>query len=92
MGGNMTYEFPAGPFGNHAKGYERLLHDAMCADPILFASAQFVEEGWRLVQPLLDAWQDPAGATLAKYPAGSDGPREADVLLAQTGHRWRPLH
>jgi glucose-6-phosphate 1-dehydrogenase len=25
------------------------------------------------------------------YPAGSEGPAEADALLAQNGHTWRPL-
>jgi len=25
------------------------------------------------------------------YPAGSEGPAEADALLARDGHAWRPL-
>jgi glucose-6-phosphate 1-dehydrogenase len=56
MRGDMAFEFPAGPFGAHARGYERPLRDAMLGDPFLFPSAKFVEQGWRLVQPLLDAW------------------------------------
>lgn len=91
MGGDMAFEFPQGPFGTHAKGYEQPLHDAMLGDPMLFASAEFVEQGWRLVQPLLDAWQPTSGGQLPQYAAGSEGPKEADALLAQTGHAWRPL-
>jgi glucose-6-phosphate 1-dehydrogenase len=91
MAGDMAFEFPAGPFGNEAKGYERPLHDAMLGDPILFPSATFIEQGWKLVQPLLDAWSPESRASVPKYAAGSRGPREADQLLAQTGHSWRVL-
>jgi glucose-6-phosphate 1-dehydrogenase len=91
MGGDMAFEFPEGPFGSHAKGYEQPLHDAMLGDPMLFASAEFVEQGWRLVQPLLDAWRPGSAAKLSLYAAGSNGPSDADALLARTGHAWRPL-
>jgi glucose-6-phosphate 1-dehydrogenase len=91
MAGDMAFEFPTGPFGTHAKGYERPLRDAMSGDPILFPSAAFIEQGWKLVQPLLDAWSPTPRASIAKYAAGSQGPPEADRLLAQTGHRWRVL-
>jgi glucose-6-phosphate 1-dehydrogenase len=91
MPGEMAYEFPQGPFGKNAKGYEGPLRDAMSGNPMLFPSAAFIEQGWRLVQPLLDMWSPQHKSGPAKYPAGSDGPREADALLAQGGHRWRPL-
>ena len=91
MPGDMAFEFPEGPFGSRAKGYERPLRDAMLGDPLLFPSAAFIEQGWKLVQPLLDAWAPGKGARMPIYPAGSAGPREADALLARTGHHWRPL-
>jgi glucose-6-phosphate 1-dehydrogenase len=91
MAADMAFEFPAGPFGDEAKGYERPLHDAMSGDPILFASATFIEHGWKLVQPLLEAWAPERRADVPTYAAGSQGPREADQLLAQTGHSWRIL-
>jgi glucose-6-phosphate 1-dehydrogenase len=91
MAGDMAFEFPAGPFANDAKGYERPLHDAMLGDPILFPSASFIEQGWKLVQPLLDAWSPAKGTAVPRYAAGSQGPREADQLLAHSGHSWRVL-
>jgi glucose-6-phosphate 1-dehydrogenase len=91
MAGDMAFEFPAGPFGDNAKGYEGPLRDAMLGDPILFPSAAFIEQGWNLVQPLLDAWSARKGAVIPKYASGSQGPREADALLARTGHAWRAL-
>jgi glucose-6-phosphate 1-dehydrogenase len=91
MAGDMAFGFPEGPFGSNAKGYERPLRDAMLGDPILFPSAAFIEQGWSLVQPLLDAWSTGKAAAVPTYAAGSQGPKEADALLARTGHRWRPL-
>ena len=86
----MSFQFAQGPFGEHAKGYERLLHDVMMGDPTLFQQAEFVEQGWRLVQPMLDAWKGSA-EDLQFYAAGSAGPPAADALLAATGNSWRPL-
>lgn len=91
MRGDMAFEFPAGPFGAHAKGYERPLRDAMLGDPFLFPSAKFIEQGWKLVEPLLDVWSRKSAHDIPKYPAGSEGPKEADALLARSGHAWRLL-
>jgi glucose-6-phosphate 1-dehydrogenase len=91
MRGDMAFEFPPGPFGGNAKGYERPLRDAMLGNPLLFPSAAFIEQGWQLIQPLLDAWAPRKGKDIPKYAAGSQGPEEADALLAHTGHKWREL-
>jgi glucose-6-phosphate 1-dehydrogenase len=72
-------------------GYETLLYDAMIGDALLFQRADNIEGGWRVVQPVLDAWACDPSATLAFYPAGSEGPREADELIQRDGRRWRPL-
>ena len=86
----MSFQFAQGPFGEHAKGYERLFHDVMMGDPTLFQQAEFVEQGWCLVQPVLDAWNDSV-EDLQFYAAGSAGPQGADALLAATGNSWRSL-
>ncbi len=72
-------------------GYETLLYDVMIGDPTLFMSADMVEQGWRIVQPALDAWAadplEPAG-----YASGSQGPKAADDLVAADGARaWRTI-
>jgi glucose-6-phosphate 1-dehydrogenase len=91
MPGDMAFEFPPGPFGGNAKGYERPLRDAMLGNPVLFPSALFIEQGWQLIQPLLDAWAPSKAKDIPKYAAGSQGPEAADALLARTGHTWREL-
>jgi glucose-6-phosphate 1-dehydrogenase len=68
-----------------------LIYDCMNGDATLFKRADDIETGWRIVQPVLDAWAGGRGAEPAIYPAGSSGPQEADALLTRDGRRWRPL-
>jgi glucose-6-phosphate 1-dehydrogenase len=78
--------FPQEP----AVGYETLLYDVMTGDPTLFMRADTVEQAWRIVQPLLDAWEaDPRPIPL--YASGSQGPIEADELINGSGRLWRPV-
>ncbi|MCF7984100.1 MAG: glucose-6-phosphate dehydrogenase [Thiohalocapsa sp.] len=73
-----------------ATGYETLLYDALHGDATLFQRADSIEAGWRIVDPILQAWAkaDAAGRAPAPYPAGSWGPEAADELPARTGHAW----
>ncbi len=72
-------------------GYESLIYDCMIGDAILYPRADGIEAGWRVVQPFLDAWRDAPARDLATYRAGSDGPKEADELLARDGRHWRAI-
>jgi glucose-6-phosphate 1-dehydrogenase len=72
-------------------GYETLIYDCMIGDAILYPRADGIEAGWRVVQPFIDAWRQADGQGLATYRAGSEGPAEADRLLAEDGRRWRPI-
>jgi glucose-6-phosphate 1-dehydrogenase len=71
-------------------GYETLIYDVMIGDPTLFMRADMVEQGWRIVQPLLDEWAKPGG-NVAIYASGSDGPEAAAALLAVENRAWRPV-
>lgn len=72
-------------------GYETLIYDCMMGDPTLFQRADFIEAGWHVLQPMLDAWAESSGGDLALYEAGSCGPSEADALLARDGRHWHSL-
>ncbi len=74
-----------------ATGYETLLRDAMRGDATLFQRADNVEEGWRVVQPVLDAWAAERSAAIPAYPAASEGPDEASALLDRDGRHWNPI-
>ena len=72
------------------EAYERLLLDVMLGDPTLFTRTDEVDNAWRFITEILDAW-DTSPEPLATYPAGSWGPPEADALLAKDGASWRRL-
>jgi glucose-6-phosphate 1-dehydrogenase len=72
-------------------GYETLIYDCMIGDPTLFRRADNIEASWSVVQPILDAWNEPEGQLVHDYPAGSDGPSAAAALLARDGRAWRPI-
>jgi glucose-6-phosphate 1-dehydrogenase len=70
------------------EAYERVIHDALVGDATLFIRSDEVEQSWRIVQPLIDAF-DRVAVPLAHYPAGSWGPQEAERLLGESGDTWR---
>lgn len=57
----------------HPDAYERVLVDAIRGDHTLFATAAEVLAGWKIVQPVIDAWAKNAN-DLQIYPFGSEGP------------------
>jgi glucose-6-phosphate 1-dehydrogenase len=85
---SMDFSYGAAFLEEAPEAYERLLLDAMVGDPTLFIRADEVEQAWRIVEPLLEAWGD-GRSPLVPYAAGTWGPTEADGLLAWDGHRWR---
>ena len=71
-----------------ADAYERLLLDALLGDQTLFIRSDEVMQAWRIVEPLLETWENEA-VVLTRYPAGTLGPKEADHLIERDGRRWR---
>jgi hypothetical protein len=68
--------------------YERVLGDAMAGDATLFARQDYVEEAWRIVDPVLKA-----ATPIYEYEIGTWGPSEVDqrVLPAEAGTiPWPP--
>lgn len=72
------------------EAYERLLLDAMSGDATLFARRDEVEEAWKFIDAIRDAWAKDS-SDLAFYPSGTWGPVESDDLLAKEGAVWRRL-
>ncbi len=72
-------------------GYETLIYDCMKGDASLFQRADNIEGGWRIVQPILDAWAKAGKVKLPTYPAGSSGPDEATALIKRDHRRWRRI-
>lgn len=86
---NMSY---ATSFGRPiSEAYERLLLDVMRGDLTLFARRDVVEHAWGFVTPILQAWDADRESPLPTYEPGSQGPVEADDLIARDGRRWRQI-
>jgi len=73
------------------EAYERLLLDVMLGDPTLYTRIDEVENAWRFITAILDAWQQPGTPSPITYVAGSWGPEAADALIAADQARWRRL-
>ncbi len=59
------------PESNELTAYEVLLGDAMAGDSTLFARQDYVEEAWRIVDPVLKA-----ATPVYEYEPGTWGPKE----------------
>ena len=65
--------------------YEELLEDAMNGNQIHFSRQDYVEEAWRIVDPILDSV-----TPVLPYKPGTWGPAEADALAAKDGGWLNP--
>ncbi len=87
---NMNFNYRS-VFGiDMPEAYERLLLDCMIGDQTLFTRQDGVEAAWRLLMPVLDAWQNNEVSSY-EYPAGSSSFPGADSLIESDGHQWRKL-
>jgi glucose-6-phosphate 1-dehydrogenase len=74
------------PGANEMDAYERVLGDAMNGDRTLFARQDYVEEAWRIVDPVLKK-----ATRVYQYEPGSWGPREVDGNVAPPGGWQNPI-
>jgi glucose-6-phosphate 1-dehydrogenase len=86
---NMEFLYGTAFLSQSPEAYERLILDAMRGDATLFTRDDEVEAQWRIIDPILEFWATQE-IPLYTYPAGTAGPEEADMILAE-GHRWREI-
>ncbi|MGP0593671.1 glucose-6-phosphate dehydrogenase [Nitrospira sp. T9] len=72
----MRMDDPISP--EHLSPYERLFLEAMSGQSRLFVRDDEVEEMWKIIQPIADAWAENL-VPLQVYPAGSNGPPLEDT-------------
>jgi glucose-6-phosphate 1-dehydrogenase len=73
------------PRTDEMDAYERVLGDAMQGDATLFAREDYVEEAWRIVDPVLKEETPVCG-----YEPGTWGPKEVDSRVAPPGGWQNP--
>src|SRR5499427_1727111 len=74
------------PGAEEMDAYERVLGDAMAGDATLFAREDYVEEAWRIVDPVLKA-----GTPVYEYEPGTWGPNEVDQRVVPPGGWANPV-
>jgi glucose-6-phosphate 1-dehydrogenase len=73
------------PSPQEMDAYERVLGDAMAGDATLFAREDYVEEAWRIVDPILKA-----GGPIYEYDKGAWGPAETAGKVSPPGGWQNP--
>jgi glucose-6-phosphate 1-dehydrogenase len=86
---DMDFHYRSSFEGVLPDAYERLLLDALHGDASLFARSDEIEMAWQLIDPVLQICENPEAPPLVTYELGSQGPWEADQLMARDGRTWR---
>jgi len=74
------------PAAGEMDAYERVLGDAMEGDATLFARQDYVEEAWRIVDPVLKS-----DTPVFEYEPNTWGPREVDANVRPPGGWQNPV-
>ena len=74
------------PGAEETDAYERVLGDAMAGDATLFAREDYVEEAWRIVDPVLKA-----DTQAYEYGPATWGPSEVDQKVSPPGGWENPM-
>ena len=72
---------------NSQEAYERLLLDVMKGDKTLFTRWDEVENSWRFIDSVNNAWKD-KNTDFPNYDANTFGPKAADELLQRDDREW----
>jgi glucose-6-phosphate 1-dehydrogenase len=73
------------PCPDEMEAYERVITEAMAGDPALFARQDYVEEAWRIVDPVLAEPPSPR-----EYEKETWGPDEVDQFVSPEGGWQNP--
>lgn len=70
--------------------YEKLLMEVVAGNQTLFMRYDEIQASWKWIDAIIDQWKHSTEG-LARYKNGSEGPKEADLLLLKNGHTWDAL-
>jgi glucose-6-phosphate 1-dehydrogenase len=87
---NMEFQYGTTFLSQSPEAYERLIMDAMRGDATLFTRDDEVEAQWEICDPVLRAWAE-LDPPVYPYPAGSQGPPEAEQILLPGCDAWRAI-
>ena len=85
----MVFSYDTAFGASTHSAYETLLLDCMQGDATLFARGDQVEQAWRVIDPVIAAWEEGIPTGIPNYEAGSWGPSVAGALVARDNATWR---
>jgi glucose-6-phosphate 1-dehydrogenase len=88
---DMVFSYAEAYDGKEPEAYETLLEDIISGNPTLFMRADQVEAAWKVITPILEAWQKRPPVDFPNYAPGSWGPEDSEELIAKDGHHWVTL-
>jgi len=88
---DMIFSYKDAYDGDEPEAYETLLLDVMEGNATLFMRSDQVEAAWKIIMPILEAWDNRPPVDFPNYAPDSWGPEDAEALIARDGHNWITL-
>ncbi len=88
---NMVFSYQDTFHEPQPESYETLLLDAMMGNPTQYMRSDQVEIAWKVIEPILEAWENRPPVDFPNYAPGSWGPEDAEALIARDGRNWITL-
>ena len=85
---DMVFNYAEEYDNKEPEAYETLLEDVISGNPTLFMRADQVEAAWKVLSPILEAWQNRLPIDFPNYAPDSWGPEDAEALIAKDGRHW----
>src|SRR5690625_5608848 len=82
---NMNFDYESSFTGESPKAYETLLLDIMQGDSTLFMRSDQVEAAWKIIDPVLEYWENSPATDFPNYEAGSRSEEHTSELQSR-GH------
>lgn len=88
---DMVFDYESAYSSYTPEAYETLLLDTIVGDQTLFMRGDQVEAAWKLIMPILTAWESKKSVNFPNYSADTWGPEIAEALIARDGFHWVSL-
>ena len=85
---DMVFNYAEEYDNKEPEAYETLLEDVISGNPTLFMRADQVEAAWKVIMPILEAWQNRRPSDFPNYAPDGWGPEDAEALIAKDGRHW----
>ena len=88
---DMIFSYKDAYDGHEPEAYETLLLDVMEGNATQFMRADQVVAAWKVVMPIIEAWEARPPVDFPNYAPDSWGPEDAEALIARDGYNWITL-